>query len=430
MMKEIRFRDTLACIQNREYLKSLIRRGFNRIDGKEIDLTKFRILAREFPLIRDKVAYQLRFIDILATNSNKDLIIIELKVSYTKRRSISKIENQIDEYEDLIKDNIRDIENKEDFLSVFHYYQKEIFNFMHFDYRTFGDIHKAIIFMRKTAPFDPSKLNKVPIAIAEENEIESLKKNYVRFQIERINKINPGYNEVLINNCFGNQNKEPKYRPLPMTWNEGEENPYFRFESLSTSSIKEQYVSPKRVDNKEELPRLFFQDNEKITHREIFDKLNEGRFTIQIFNSGRSFPVFYFEYEEGKFLPFQQIKPRLLERGILVNKIIAEDASGLSGVKRKKTLYDEVMCFDAGTYKTEQVDEFGVKFKKFHLKGIRYDIKFEFIGPKIRNDLSNPPLLPYMDPQNIREQIGTYQQNNINPFTNEWISTNLRINPT
>ncbi len=426
---EIRFRDALACIRNEEYLKAFIRRGFNRIETKTIDLTKFRILAREFPLIRDKVGYQLRFIDILATNTNRDLIIIELKVSYTKRRSISKIEEQIHEYEDLIKENIRDIKNKEDFLSVFHYYQKEIFNFMHFDHRKYGDIHKIIIFMRQTAPFDTSKLNKVPIAITKENEIEALKKNYVNFQIERINGINPGYKEVLINNCFEGQSEEPKYRPLPLTWNEGEENPYFRFEYLSSSSIKEKYVSPKRVNNKEELPKLFFQDNEKITHREIFDKLNEGRFTIQLFNSGRSFPVFYFEYEHDKFLPFQQIKPRLFERGILVNKVVAEDASGLSGAKRKKTLYDEVMCFDVGLYKTEPLDEFGVMFKKFHLKGIRYDIQFEFIGPKIRNDLSNPPLLPYMDPQKKREQIEQYQQNGINPFTNEWISTNLRIKP-
>ncbi|MGV9172800.1 MAG: hypothetical protein ACOC35_09565 [Promethearchaeia archaeon] len=306
MLKEIRFRDTLACEANRNFLKNLIQRGFEKFDGLEFDLDGFRILAREFPLIRDKVGYQLRFIDILGTNHHNDLLIIELKARYTKRRNIEKIEDQVNEYQELLKENIRDLRNQENFLSIFHFYQKEILNFMHFDYGKYRNIYKLIIFMRKTAPFDISKLNEVPIALTEKKTINTITKKYVNYEIRRVEDINPGFKQLLGQACFSKSIKNPKYRPLPLTIEDKKEKPYFRFESLSKSEFHKKYIQKDKIKNLQNLPKLYFDYDKRVTREDIFNKLNNGRFTIQLFNSGRSFPVFYLEYAPDKYIPFQQ----------------------------------------------------------------------------------------------------------------------------
>ncbi|MGV9172799.1 MAG: hypothetical protein ACOC35_09560 [Promethearchaeia archaeon] len=126
----------------------------------------------------------------------------------------------------------------------------------------------------------------------------------------------------------------------------------------------------------------------------------------------------------------------------MVNEVIANDASGFSAGKSKKTIFDEVICFDVGNYTSEVINEYGVKFKHFHLNGARYNIEFELIGPKIRNDLYGlnikkgetpqkiPALLPHMEQSKIKEQIQKYQTKyGIDPFTKEWISTNLKVKP-
>ena len=109
-MKEVRFRDILACEENWLILKEVINRSFN--GHSEIippNLQGFKVLGREFPLVRDKVGYQLRYVDILAVNEDNDFFIIELKKKYQDKTNITNIIDQINEYEYLLTENFEDI---------------------------------------------------------------------------------------------------------------------------------------------------------------------------------------------------------------------------------------------------------------------------------------------------------------------------------
>jgi len=110
--------------------------------------------------------------------------------------------------------------------------------------------------------------------------------------------------------------------------------------------------------------------------------------------------------------------------------------------KSKNTIFEEVIFFDVGNYRIEHIEDNGVQFKRCFLDGVRYNTKFEIIGPKIRNDLSKvsqkakdsgkkiPPLLPFMTKEEIQNQIKSYKNKyDIDPFTNEWIITNIRVTP-
>ena len=65
----------------------------------------------------------------------------------------------------------------------------------------------------------------------------------------------------------------------------------------------------------------------------MIQKLDSGKFYIQIFRSGRGNPIFYFEYENDKYLALHQTKSRILSRVEPVNTVIAEDASGMVSKK-------------------------------------------------------------------------------------------------
>ncbi|MHA1336639.1 MAG: hypothetical protein ACTSPW_13010, partial [Promethearchaeota archaeon] len=158
--------------------------------------------------------------------------------------------------------------------------------------------------------------------------------------------------------------------------------------------------------------------------------------------TGIAKPIFFFEIRKDRFLPFHLNKARLFEQQPLVNEIIALDADRLTQNKKKKTIFDEVILFDMGTYITHIIDECGVKLKKFNLNGHLFDINFELIGPKLRTDFSQlskdakkkgreiPPLLPYMMNQEVIKQINDFKEKyNIDPFSNEWIITTIKISP-
>ncbi len=442
-MKETRFRDVLACEENWEILNNVLRRTFQKyINFETIDFSGLRVIAKEFPLVRDKVGYQLRYIDILAINKSNDLIIIELKKNYNKKTNIDNIIKQIEEYEELIEENIINLRNHKSFLSIFHFYQKEIFNFMEISLDDINRIFKVILFVKNSDPIDFSKFPKVPLGVFNENEFKTLAKNYVDFQINRIDDITPGFIDLLKNECYINSSESPKYRPIPLTAYDNSELPLFRFESLYTNQIKSIKINKNRLVQSWQLPKLYPKESTQISNDNIFNKLLNGKYYIQIFRSGRANPIFYFEYEKDKFFPFHQIKAHLFHRSELVNKTIALDASGLITKKSRKTIFEEVILFDMGSFKSQIINEYGVKLKLFQLIGTRYNIEFEMIGPKIKTNLSKkaftnsnseieiPPLLPFMEPEKIKEQINNYKRIYfINPFTDDWITTILRIKP-
>ncbi|KKM91762.1 hypothetical protein LCGC14_1225240 [marine sediment metagenome] len=439
-MLETRFRDILACQINGETLKEVLSRSFQDFPNAEsFDLNEFRVISKEFPLIRDKVGYQLRYVDILAMNNKKELLIIELKNRYKKTTNPKNVISQIDEYENLLNENVIDLVNEAEFLSIFHYYQKQIFNFMNFPYSELSNIQKVILFIKSDNDLNYQDLNtSVPIGTFRDEEVNLLTKKYTDFQIERIEQITPGYQDLLKTECYSKSPKIPDFRPIPMTSFDNSDLPTFRFESFN--STKSKIVKIENIDLLPEikLPMLYPEESKRVTINDIFHNLERGDFTIQIFRSGRVNPIYYFEYDSDRYIPFHQIKSRLLQKRELVNKIIAYDASfGLVSQKLEKTIFEDVILFDQGDFTSKMIEDNGVRLKQFTLNGSRYKMVFEMIGPMIRNNISKseleknlPPLLPYMERDKIVEQIENYiTLYNINPFTDNWIITNIRTKP-
>lgn len=442
-MKEIRFRDILACENCWNLLKNTLRRTFQEYDEyKNINLKGLKVIAKEFPIVRDKIGYQIRYIDILAINNSNQIFIIELKRRYGEKTKLNSTIEQINDYEKLLKENVVDILSNQRSLSIFYYYQLEIFNYMNISIDDLKTFYKVILFMEKSEDLDFSLYPRIPIGNFEHKEIDNLAKEYVNFQINRINHITPGFEEDLKSKCFSDSLELPTYRPIPLTliYNDNE-NSIFRFESLHTNKREIEPIEKSNLEVSWNLPAIFIKESKEISNEFIFNNLTKGEFIIQIFRSGRANPIIYFEYENNKYLPFHQIKSRLLQKRNLVNKVIAYDALWSEQEKAKKTIFEEVIFFDIGSYKAEIINEFGVKFKKFHLNGTRYNIEFEMIGPKINNKISQnikensknintPPLLPYMQPKKVKEQIRNFKEiYNLNPFTDDWIITNMRVKP-
>ena len=440
-MKETRFRDILTCESSWEILRKVLKKTFQHY-GIDINLKGLKVIAKEFPLIRDKVGYQLRYIDVLAINETNDLFIIELKSNYNNKTNMKNILSQVNEYENLIKENLIDIQNHEKFLSIFHFYQIEIFNFMNISMKNISSLYKVILFMKSSEPIDHSKNADVFIGTFYDKEMSLLSQDYINFQINRINEITPGFEELLHQNCYINYIGGPKFRPIPLTAYDNSDLPMFRFESLDSNSIKKIKIKKDQLNQSWELPKLFPIKSKNISNEDFLKHLTEGEYYIQIFRSGRANPIIYIQYDNEEFFPFHQIKSRLFKKNVLVNKKIALDASGLTAEMNKKTIFEEVIMFDMGSFKAQKINENGVKFTQIHLDGIRYDITFELIGPKIRTDLSLlshkhtsegkkiPPLLPFMESNMINKQIKNYEDLfEINPFTDDWITTNLRITP-
>ena len=440
-MKEVRFRDILACEENWLILKEVIKRTYkehSKINSP--NLQGFIVIGREFPLIRDKVGYQLRYVDILAVNEDNDFFIIELKKKYQEKTNIKNIFDQINEYENLLAENFEDIKKSEDYLSIFHFYQKEILNYMNIPLEKRKRIYKLILFMETSTPSDNLNINHIPIGFFNQNEIKLLTKNYFEHRINLIETLTPGFKSLLINESVLNDEKVPKFRPIPLTMINN--NFFFRFEAFDSNTSKQREIDRSLIKENWHLPRIYKDDFKSTLEHHVIEKLNRGKFYIQIFRSGRANPIFYLEYENDKYLVLNQIKSRILKRVDPVNTIIAEDASGMLSIKSKKTIFEEVIFFDVGNYRIEQIEDNGIQFKRCFLDGVRYDIKFEIIGPKIRNDLSKvslkakfsgkkiPPLLPFMTNEEIQNHIRDYKNKyGINPFTNEWIITNIRATP-
>lgn len=439
-MLETRFRDVLACKINGEILKVVLSRSFQDFSKAEsFDLNEFRVISKEFPLIRDKVGYQLRYVDILAMNNKRELLIIELKNKYKKTTNLKNVISQIEEYENLLNENVIDLVNGPEFLSIFHFYQKQIFNFMNFPYSELKNIHKAILFISSNDDLNYQDLStSIPIGTFRDEEVNLLTKNYTDFQIERIEQITPNYQDLLRIECYSKSPKVPEYRPIPLTSFDNSDLPSFRFESFNSTKSKKVIIDNFDILTDIKLPMLYPEESKRVTINDIFQNLESGDFTIQIFRSGRVNPIYYFEYDKDRYFPFLQIKSRLLQRRELVNKIIAYDASlGLTSQKFEKTIFEEVIMFDQGNFNSKIIEDNGVRLKQFTLNGSRYKMVFEMIGPMIRNNISKreleknlPPLLPYMERDKIVEQVDNYiNLYNINPFTDNWIITNIRTKP-
>ncbi len=436
-MLETKFRDVLACQINWEILTNVITRTFqNSSSGGNLNLNGLKVISKEFPLIRDKVGYQLRYIDILAINNKRELLIIELKSKYKKTANLKNVISQIEEYENLLNENVVDLVNEENFLSIFHFYQKEIFNFLNFPYSELENIQKVILFIKSDDELKNKDLSSsIPIGAFNEGEVKLLTKQYSDFQIERIEQITPGFKEVLKKESYPYSAKIPEFRPIPMTIFDNRDLPAFRFESFNSSKSKIiELDNFNLIEN--QLPKLYPKESKNISMDYIFKNLNEGDFTIQIFRSGRANPIYYFEYGNNKYMPFHQIKSRLLQRRDLVNKIIAYDASlGLINQKLNKTIFEDVILFDQGNFTSKMIEDNGVILKQYTLNGSRYKMVFEMIGPMVRNDIGKnekniPPLLPYMERNKILNQINNYKNiHNINPFRDNWIITNIKTKP-
>ncbi|MHA1490921.1 MAG: hypothetical protein ACTSRI_14905 [Promethearchaeota archaeon] len=441
-MKETRFRDILACEKCWDILKLVIKRTFeNYKDIKSINLNAFKIIAREFPLVKDKYKHQIRKIDILGINNGNDLFIIELKKSYSKEKGrIDEIINQINDYQIILKKNINEQKNQKRDFSIYHFYQQEIFNIMNIVFNKIERIFKIILFIKDSIPTNISDSSTIPIGCFKEKELDALAKFYVNFQINRINDLTPGFDEILHKKCYSKFINAPIYRPIPLTNFDNIEDPIFRLESLYTNEKRTIKINKSKLIKSWKLPMLYPKESTLISSEKFFNKQLSGEFFIQIFRSGRSNPIFYFEYINEKFFPFHQIKSRLFQRGDLVNRTIAEDASGIISNKTKKTIFEEVIFFDVGTYKTETINKSELKYLHFYLTGKKYKIEFEMTclkkikdSFKKKSKIPTPKskfasLLSFMKP--TEPQINNKKSipiENMNVYSNTWKIENLKI---
>lgn len=186
------------------------------------------------------------------------------------------------------------------------------------------------------------------------------------------------------------------------------------------------------------IPELYYQ----LKPEEIFDRINSFykyadsnktnlKFTIQLFRSGRTFPIIYLQIFENVYIPLIQIKPVIISIDPSVNEVIANDMKE-DFTEDKCGFYDDVISFDSGTYDISTIENKGVKFYSIKLTGKRNKYELKVYSPKLR---PVKELLPYMSPEkvkihleNVKKEKGTnylFKIDESDPA--EWITSKIHM---
>ena len=187
------------------------------------------------------------------------------------------------------------------------------------------------------------------------------------------------------------------------------------------------------------IPELYYQFNSE----EIFDRIlkyhkyadsnnSPLKFTIQLFRSGRAFPIIYLQIFKNVYVPLVQIKPVVMSIGPSVNEIIATD------MKEKfdddnNSFYEDVISFDQGTYEIALIESRGVDLYSIKLNGTRNNYEFQVYSPKFR---AVKELLPYMSPDKVKNHLQkiinekgiSYLFKKEENGSTEWITSKIHLN--
>ena len=189
------------------------------------------------------------------------------------------------------------------------------------------------------------------------------------------------------------------------------------------------------------IPELYYQFNSE----EIFDRILKYykyadtnniplKFTIQLFRSGRAFPIIYLQIFKNVYVPLVQIKPVVMSIGQSVNEIIATDMKEKFD-EDNNSFYEDVISFDKGTYEIALIESLGVELYSIKLNGTRNNYEFQVYSPKFK---AVKELLPYMSPDKVKNHLKTiinekgisYLFKKEENGSTEWITSKIHLNGT
>lgn len=466
MVSEVRFRDILCNDANLRILSNKI----GQIIGKD-DL-RLTLIAKELPLPFDDVGLQLKFCDIVGFDADNNVYIIELKKAITQNK-INSVEKQVTEYVETLERTISFIKSDKK-LHYQHNVLLRYFEYVNLDFNQIKDIIPVIISIREISSdyinelsipagsFDPEIEN-----IFLRNFIQDKKRHFMEtykdffsskglnIQIEYLldqaqNKLQLDYSwfPVILNKFMTIDGKE---NPIMNPENDSNDISYsynlifenvnnFKKEKVDltpeiSSLLSNSNNSPNDILNN--LPGLYYQ----FKPREIFDKIYENykiaeseehslKFVVQLFKSGRSFPIIYLQIFENVYVPLAQVKPVIVSIGSCVNSIIVNDFQETLNEKNN-CFYEDVILFDKGNYKITLEESEGVKFFKITLYGEKGSYEFMAYSPKFR---AVNELLPYMNPEKVKNSIseiikekGEYYLFKKDEENAEWITSKIRL---
>ncbi|MHA2000357.1 MAG: hypothetical protein ACTSU9_19785 [Promethearchaeota archaeon] len=412
MIRETRFRDIISHESN----WSLTCEKIGGILGKKG--LQLLLVSKELLLPLDIIGLQIRRSDIVAIDENDNVYLVELKTRIP-RGKVAGVETQVGEYKTIFERNLEFIRDKPR-IYYYQYILKRYFEFINKDITKIKEIIPVILSMTGVDTGDFA----IPAGSFSGMERERVIKAFVEAKhrefMQRYGALIPGLDAIIhaTMESLGGNNPGEHWFPLVLVRREagGRGNPGAGMHAVvfeNVSNYKKEtvdlnvQVSFGAGDIEDRIPAIYHG----IPITSVPSQLERGqtllknpRFTIQLFRSGRTDPILYFEVEAGKFLPFVQHKPVILGVDSLVNEAIAFDARpSLDLHPGKISHYDDVILFDKGSYRVEKNTIHGVTLTTVILNGLRYNIKTDFIHPKVK---AIPELRPFMTPLAVKEHIG------------------------
>ncbi len=322
-MHETRIRDMLTADPNLKILSEMIMKETG-------EKHEFRLISKELPLPRDLTGLQNRYCDIVLTDEDLNLYIIELKNSI---KSIKSVESQVMEYKELMKNTLYHVNNSR--ISYQHKIFLKYFEYSGVDPAKIKDIIPLIM---SVSHIKESLKRKTDVPCL---SIESLKPLIKNYTMNRINRFKSVYGHLWDHKMQEKINSLVKmhaikgFAPLVyqyVTCNQGKTHLQIVFESLN--NYKKKYIDMGELTGNYSnlnIPGVFLAgcDPENVFERILHhhESLSDPRFSIQIFRSGLTNPIIYLEVREGIFLPMIQTKPVTFAiNSSLVNDVIAFDA--------------------------------------------------------------------------------------------------------
>lgn len=449
-LQEVRFRDIITDPSNQE----IFNRKIGQIIGKP-DL-KLLLISNELPLVRDVIGLQIRKSDIVAFDENNNLYLIELKIRINESGKV-KVVDQITEYLELLKQIIKFVIEKP-VLYFYHHLLKRYFEFMQIDISSIKNIIPVILSLKELNSED----FKIKAGFLNDDEIRQIKQNFIHSKIERFNtnyknlfKNPDDFVKKLADKLFEFGNS---WFPLVLTrklTQNGDRNLEVDCENITNFKKRQiRILKNENLDLIEKIPYSIVCQNKDGINADTsipevfklirpknlpeilikaFQQMTDPQFIIQIFRSGRTDPIIYFQIDTDSYVPLRQIKPVVYRIERSVNSSIANDATETFSSEKtatisKKLHYSRVILFDRGIYEVSSEVSEGVRFTSVKLRGKRYTIDFKLLYPKLK---SSANLLPYMHHNKVKNHISNLMINKQDGYLYEdqWISTPIHIKP-
>lgn len=462
MVSEVRFRDILCNDTNFHILSQKIGQTLGKED---LELT---LIAKELPLPFDDVGLQIKYCDIVGFDSDNNIYIIELK-NVIRQNKINAVEKQVNEYVETLERTLSFIKSDK----PLHYQHKVLlryFEFVNLDYNKIKDIIPIIISIEKI-PEDI--INKFSIKAGSfnykteklflRNFIQHKRHHFLKTYTDLFSSIVLDVNVDSL--LYQAQNKlllDDSWFPVILNKSmliDGKNNQTIN-QYTGTNNISYSYnlifenvdnYKKERVDLTPEIPSIISKSGKssnlfpelyyQFKPLEIFNKIHEYyqeadskgdslKFVVQLFKSGRSFPIIYLQIFENVYVSLTQVKPVIVSIGSCVNNIIVNDYQKTLN-EEKNCFYEDVILFDKGNYKITLEESEGVKFYKITLHGEKGMYEFMAYSPKLR---AVNELLPYMSPEKVKNDIsgiikekGESYLFKSNEESIEWITSKIKV---